>query len=130
MRQKRYSLIILAFTFLFLFSGTFLPSHQQSLIPITDSDDIAPHTLSQNGNGFYDWWDTDWKYRTFLEIEASNGPLIDTSIPVTVNFTDALNDIPITGSIDENSIRVIEYNHSTGEVIEELPSHLFKYSSW
>ncbi|MHA1861474.1 MAG: PA14 domain-containing protein [Candidatus Ranarchaeia archaeon] len=129
MRQKKYMIIVLAFFVLIFFSGSLTHYSNQSFNPYTRVSPAQPQKI-QDGGVLFEWWDTDWKYRSRVDIEATYTPLLNTSVPVTMNFTAALEEISMTGTIDENSIRVIEQTATSGAVIAELPSHLYKYSNW
>ena len=65
----------------------------------------------------YDWWNVTWEYRYKLDVEVSAYQRADWPVERVINFTDQLP----SGTFDNNSIRVIEYN-SSGYPIYEIPS--------
>ena len=69
-----------------------------------------------------DWWNSSWHYRYCVEINSSSYDRTDWPIEYFVNFTDVLHDLGITESFDNNSVRVVEQNGTTGEVLYEIPS--------
>ena len=72
-----------------------------------------------------EWWDVSWHYRVGLEINNTGYERKDWPIEYEMNFTKILQDVNASGTFDENSTRVIEYN-STGSVLHELPSQFDK----
>ncbi|MHA2407190.1 MAG: hypothetical protein ACXACA_02310, partial [Candidatus Ranarchaeia archaeon] len=131
MTRKRYPVIVftlLSIVVLGIFS-TFLTSNP-TLDGITPPESLPPTPLLQGGGPTYVWWNGDWRYRTFIEINATNHQLINTTIPITINFTAELEYIGVGGTFDEDSIRVIEQNQTSGEVLHELPSRFFKFANY
>jgi uncharacterized membrane protein len=71
--------------------------------------------------GEFKWWNVSWHYRVRLEINATDYNRTDWPIEQVINFTDLLP----SGTFDENSTRVFEYN-STGSILYEVPSQFDK----
>ncbi len=69
----------------------------------------------------FTWWNISWNYRFRLEINATQYSRADWPIELQVNFTDLLP----SGTFDENSTRILEYN-STGGIIQEATSQFDK----
>lgn len=69
----------------------------------------------------YRWWNVSWHYRIRLEINSTQYSRTNWPIEQTMNFTDL---VP-SGSFDENSTRVFEYN-SAGDILYEVPSQFDK----
>lgn len=65
----------------------------------------------------FEWWNVSWHYRFKLEINSSSYSRKDWPIEHQINFTDLLS----SGTFDENSTRVIEYD-SAGQILYELVS--------
>ena len=72
-----------------------------------------------------EWWNTSWQYRVKLEINSTQYSRTDWPIEHDMNFTDL---IP-SGTFDDNSTRVIEYDQS-GNVLYELPSQFDKGNNY
>jgi len=71
--------------------------------------------------GEFEWWNTSWHYRIRIEANATQYNRTDWPIERLINFTDMLP----SGTFDENSTRVFEYN-STGSILYEVPSQFDK----
>ena len=71
--------------------------------------------------GEFEWWNTSWHYRIRIEINATQYDRTDWPIEQPINFTDMMP----SGTFDENSTRVFEYN-STGSILYEVPSQFDK----
>ena len=69
----------------------------------------------------FEWWNISWHYRFKLEINSTKYERKDWPIEIKINFTDLLP----SGTFDENSTRVIEYDEN-GNVLYELPSQFDK----
>ncbi len=72
------------------------------------------------------WWNNSWHYRVNVTVNTSSYNRTDWPIEHWINFT-ALN---VTGTFDENSTRVLEYNLSTGELMYEIPSQFDQGSGY
>ena len=73
----------------------------------------------------FDWWNNTWNYRIKLVIENGDYNVTNWPIERDINFTDVLNQLGFTGTFDDNSTRVFEYN-STGGLLHEMPSQFDK----
>jgi uncharacterized membrane protein len=71
--------------------------------------------------GEFKWWNVSWHYRVRLEINSTYYNRTDWPIEQVINFTDLLP----SGTFDENSTRVFEYN-STGSILYEVPNQFDK----
>ena|GEM_PF-948051 len=83
-----------------------------------------------------DWWSEKWRYRFRLDVNTSEfyspnnkTDRIDWPVEYEVNFTEVLEEMNISGTFDENSTRVIEYN-STGSVMWEVKSQFDPYDGY
>ncbi|NIP40150.1 MAG: hypothetical protein GTN39_01370 [Candidatus Aenigmarchaeota archaeon] len=79
-----------------------------------------------------EWWSERWRHRFRLDINTSEfyspnnkTSRIDWPVEYEVNFTNILKELNISGTFDENSTRVIEYN-STGSILWEVKSQFDK----
>ncbi len=63
----------------------------------------------------FTWWDADWNYRKKIILEEKNWVRKDALISETINISEELADLGLTGSFDNNSIRIIEYDAITGQ---------------
>ncbi|MBI4650534.1 hypothetical protein HY745_04465 [Candidatus Desantisbacteria bacterium] len=77
----------------------------------------------------YTWWNPDWYYRIPIKIESGNYERKDSPIEMNISFTEILNNIGKTGTFDENSIRIIEYD-SIGNIIKEIPYQFNKVTDY
>ncbi|MFH1228912.1 MAG: NEW3 domain-containing protein [Candidatus Aenigmatarchaeota archaeon] len=76
-------------------------------------------------SGDFDWWNVSWHYRIRLEINSTGYDRVGWPIEKEINFTDLLP----SGTFDENSTRIYEYN-STGGLMYEVPSQFDRYDSY
>ncbi|MCK5322096.1 MAG: hypothetical protein KAJ47_02430, partial [Candidatus Aenigmarchaeota archaeon] len=67
-------------------------------------------------------------YRLPVNISAGSYDRLNYVIETDINFTDALDDLGVSGTFDQNSVRVIEYD-SSYNALYEVPSQLENYSS-
>ena len=77
---------------------------------------ISPNVFSSS----FEWWNSSWHYRIPVEINASSYDRENSPIELNVNFTKELSSFN-SGSFDNNSVRVIEYN-SSGTILYETAS--------
>ncbi|MBI4020019.1 MAG: hypothetical protein HY367_01695, partial [Candidatus Aenigmarchaeota archaeon] len=75
------------------------------------------------------WWNSSWHYRMGIDTNTTSFSRTDWPIEADVNFTDVLRQMNRTGTLDENSTRVIEYN-STGDVVGERTSQFDKAGNY
>ena len=73
----------------------------------------------------YEWWNVSWTYRVGLRINTTSYDRTNWPIEYDINFTEL---IP-SGTFDENSIRVVEYD-SGGQVVQELKSQFDKAGNY
>lgn len=83
-----------------------------------------------------EWWSENWRYRFKLDVNSSEfyspnnkKARIDWPVEYELNFTNILKELNISGTFDENSTRVIEYN-STGSILWEVKSQFDKNDSY
>jgi len=76
-------------------------------------------TRSENYNDV--WWNSSWHYRIRLDINTSGENRTDWPVEYQVNFTYLLENMSASGTFDNLSLRLVEYNVSTGAVLQELP---------
>lgn len=69
----------------------------------------------------FEWQDADWHYRVGLEINSTDYDRMNWPVEHEINFTGLLDEMNISGTFDENSTRIFEYN-STGSILHEVPS--------
>jgi uncharacterized membrane protein len=75
--------------------------------------------------GEFSWWNVSWHYRVRLEINSTQYNRTNWPIEQVINFTDLLP----SGTFDENSTRIFEYN-STGSILYEVPNQFDKDESY
>jgi len=73
----------------------------------------------------WNWWNDSWNYRIAVIQNAMDFDRSDIVTRAKVNFTEALSRFGDFSGLDENSIRVVEYNES-GDMLWETPSQLKK----
>ncbi|RME53525.1 DUF2341 domain-containing protein [Candidatus Woesearchaeota archaeon] len=83
-------------------------------VPLNESNLIAQNVHADP------WWNYSWNYRIKITIDFSSANINDYPVIQTVNFTEELAKKGITGSFDNNSVRVIEYSGQT--ILGEVPS--------
>ncbi|MGQ4834259.1 MAG: PA14 domain-containing protein [Candidatus Asgardarchaeia archaeon] len=90
----------------------------------------APYPVFSNK--FYaTWWNLSWHYRLSLNVTFSYSSQFNISTYVVVNFTKEMESVSAGNkTIDPNSIRVVEYDPQTGDVIAEVPSKFIPFSGW
>ena len=94
-------------------------------------DEIAEQNENDNSasksifvlSGLFEWWNTSWNYRVLVTFTNGDENISDALLTTEINFTQGFNHTGDLGkSLDVNSIRVIEYNASSGEIVnEEIP---------
>lgn len=67
------------------------------------------------------WWDSDWDYRVKISSSANGTARKNKPAEADLNFTQLLTSLGKSGTIDPNSIRVIEVNNSNVVVDENVP---------
>lgn len=73
----------------------------------------------------YEWWNASWHYRIKLNVSAGAFDRTDWVVERNMNFTDFLP----SGTFDNRSVRVVEYNNS-GRVRYEVPSQFDKNDTY
>lgn len=71
----------------------------------------------------YPWWNSSFHYRIPANVSANYQNRTSEPVEFSVNFTDVLRGMGISGTFDNNSVRVIEYNASgsaTGEIASQF----------
>ena len=59
-----------------------------------------------------DWWDTQWNYRTSVDVGADGMARTDALARVDVDFTATLSSLGVSGTFDTSSLRVVEVDDS------------------
>jgi hypothetical protein len=67
------------------------------------------------------WWNADWPIRIPIDVIGADYNRTNVWIEEEKNFTAVLEQLDIVGTFDPNSIRVVEYDQTTGEVLYEVP---------
>jgi len=75
-------------------------------------------------------WNTSWHYRIPIKVNASSYNRTNYVVEQPINFTEQLSSLGVTGTFDINSIRVVEYNGTTGEFENIVPYQFDKGSSY
>lgn len=75
------------------------------------------------------WWDSSWNCRVLYTLYSGDYDRIDVPVEMTINFTKLLMQSNASGTFDENSLRVIEYE-SIEELLLEIPSQFDRASSF
>jgi hypothetical protein len=73
----------------------------------------------------YEWWNTSWRFRVGFNVTSSSVNRTNWPVEVWLNFTDII--LQNTGEIlvfDNDSIRLVEYNFTTYEI---LYNHSFQF---
>ncbi|MHA1341136.1 MAG: FG-GAP-like repeat-containing protein [Promethearchaeota archaeon] len=81
---------------------------------VVNTNDLSSADSFDPLNGIYSWWDPSFTYRFPVEINSTFKNRIDYSVKLTINFTKQLVQTGWNGTLDPNSIRVVEYIHDTG----------------
>jgi len=68
-----------------------------------------------------DWWNISWQQRLFLDVNTTLYSRTEWPVDIDMNFTYMLEQTGTSGTFDNNSIRLVEYN-STGNIMHEIPS--------
>lgn len=67
------------------------------------------------------WWNSSWHYRIRLDINTSGENRTDWPVEYDINFTYLLQNMSESGTLDNLSLRLVEYNLTDGSVMHELP---------
>ncbi|MFP4524439.1 MAG: DUF2341 domain-containing protein, partial [Candidatus Woesearchaeota archaeon] len=65
----------------------------------------------------YEWLNTTWKYRFPVTIPSPSDAVMDKPITTRINFTEKMEELGVSGKLDANSIRIVEY-HANGSLKE------------
>lgn len=76
------------------------------------------HPTSQGAN---DWWNMQWDYRVPVTIGGNGAARTDKPAEITINFTDLLAALGVSGSFDPNSLRVIEVDANNAVLQDDVP---------
>jgi uncharacterized membrane protein len=76
-------------------------------------------TRSENYNDV--WWNSSWHYRIRFEVNHSQINRTDWPVEYQMNFTYLLENMSVSGTFDNLSVRLVEYNDSDGSILHELP---------
>ncbi len=109
-------LLIAFFTFIF----SFVKLSSYFLYPTTIEKYIEPN---------YKWWNSSYAFRIKIEINNSYVSRTDWPIEIELNFTKILSHINVTATLDEDSLRLIEYD-SNGYPIGIVPFQFDKYENF
>ncbi|MBN2101901.1 MAG: DUF2341 domain-containing protein, partial [Candidatus Aenigmarchaeota archaeon] len=114
-------------------------SGSYTILVSADSNDNIPEQNEDNNNAtkplfitpnVWVWWNSSWHYRIPVTINTGSYSRTDEPIEKFINFTYELYSLNVTDALDNNSIRVIEYNTTTGKAIHEMPSQFDNVSSY
>lgn len=72
-----------------------------------------------------EWWNPQWSYRTLVKLQNGAVGKTDYPVEIQINFTELLKGTAPQASLDENSIRVVEYD-AAGKIKVELPCQFDK----
>lgn len=67
------------------------------------------------------WWNPTWGYRVPVMVNANSFSRNDKPVEVPINFTSLLNTLGKSGSLDPNSIRVIEVDNADNTLNANVP---------
>ncbi len=67
------------------------------------------------------WWDSTWAYRVPVTVSANSFSRNNKPVEVPINFTTLLNSLGKSGSLDPNSIRVIEVDNADNTLNANVP---------
>lgn len=68
-----------------------------------------------------EWFNSTWHYRIKIDVNTSEYDRTSWPVEYEMNFTQMFEQMNITGTFDNESVRVFEYN-DTGDIIAEIPS--------
>ncbi|MBR9679792.1 MAG: hypothetical protein GOU99_01935, partial [Candidatus Altiarchaeota archaeon] len=74
----------------------------------------------------FNWWNLSWNFRQCVEINSTEYSRLDWPIEYQINFTEIIWAAGDSADFDDDSIRVIEQNTSSGIVLYEISSQLDK----
>ena len=66
------------------------------------------------------WWRADWHYRIKVEVQSGRFERNDEPVELTVNFESLLSQSGISGTLDTNSLRVIDQDKTPREVLSQF----------
>lgn len=76
----------------------------------------------------YPWWDDSRSFRYTVTVDANGYERIDKPVDVNINFTKLIKGIGKTGTLDENSIRIVEIS-SIGTILNTDVQYQFDKAS-
>ncbi|MHA1895093.1 MAG: carboxypeptidase-like regulatory domain-containing protein [Candidatus Helarchaeota archaeon] len=116
MKKKNVFSMFLIFTIFFSsFIGLAIPRVQQANL-IEDSNSNSNLQLSGKAVAG-EWWNESYWLRVRVDINSSSNTLLDYPFEKRINFTQLIENVGFPGSFVNESVRVVEYNTSTGEAL-------------
>lgn len=95
------------------------PYVENQLVTLTATADPGWEFVSWAEEGAQsDWWDNQWGYRVPITVAANGFQRQNKPAGVDINFNALITSLGATGSLDPNSIRVVEVDQA-GNVIDE-----------
>lgn len=76
------------------------------------------------------WWNTNWAYRVGIDVDADGYARVNKPVEVDINFTTLLNGLGETGSLETESIRVVEINGAGVVVVDNVPFQFDKADNY
>ncbi len=95
--------------------------HRNATLTIADNDEPPLPTS--------DWWDTSYHYRTSISVNVGSNARTDQPVDQSINFTNVLSGLGKSGSLIEDSIRVIEVSADGKNVLDESVAFQFDKAS-
>ncbi len=89
-----------------------------SIVIQTEQDSYGPNQVVNLSEADVPWWNTSWSYRLPVTINAGSSNRSDYPVEYIINFTKELEDLGGSGSIDNNSIRVIEWDGNSNTEVK------------
>ncbi len=86
-----------------------------------------PPAISENYND--EWWNASWHYRIRLDISSNGVSRENWPVEYEINFTSILEDLNVSGTFDNNSIHLFEYD-SSGNLLWEVPFQFDKAENY
>jgi hypothetical protein len=86
------------------------------IIPMVDSKDARALSGPQSSA----WWRADWHYRIKVEVQSGRFERNDEPVELTVNFESLFSQSGIPGTLDTNSLRVIDQAKTPREVLSQF----------
>jgi len=115
--KKTLPIFLIIFSFFVIVVGIITYLIQDSLAPIDDK-------------AATNWWNNEWNYRVPITVNSGNFDRTDKPAELDINFTQIISGLGKSGTLDLNSLRLIEVNQSGTVTNQNVPFQFDKAANY